>query len=407
MRTYIKLAWRNIWRNKRRTLITAASIFFAIFFALIMRSMQIGSYDHMINNVVRTFTGYIHVQAQGYEEDKTINNTLDYGKELKKKVSNTENVKNLVPRLQSYALGAYKDNTKGVMPVGIDPETENRMTGLKDRVIKGEYLEKGDNEVLVASRLADFLEIEVGDTLVMLGQGYHGVSAAGKYPVKGILEFPTPDLDNKLVFMNLPVCQEFFSAYGKLSSLVLDIEDRDELGATISAISEKIDTEKYEVMSWRDILTQLVQQIKADNASGLIMLYLLYLIIAFGVFGTVLMMIAERKKEFGVMVALGLKRTKLSLMVFFELLFIGIIGTLSGAVASLPVVWYFHLNPIRFTGQYEQVFENFGLEPVMPFAVQGDIYINQIYVVFIIILVTFIYPLLSLSKLNPISALRT
>lgn len=407
MITYFKLAWRNIWRNKRRTLITTASILFAIFFALIMRAMQLGTYDSMIDNVVTAYTGYIQVHKKGYEDNKTINMVFDSSDELEETLLARENVERVVHRLESFALGAHKDKTKGVMVVGTSPAQENRMTHLREKLTSGKYLQKGSSGVLIGSRLANYLQLETGDTLTMLGQGYHGMSAAGKYPVRGILDIPSPDLDNKIVYMPLAAAQDFYSAYGKLTTLSLDLKDNDALESTLASIRRELPADQYEVLSWREILTELVQQIQSDNASGMIMLFLLYIIIAFGVFGTVLMMIAERRKEFGVMISVGMKRFKLMLIVMFELLIIGILGMISGTLLSMPVILYYHLNPIRFTGEYAEVFTQFGIEPVMPFAWQPDFFINQGIIVFCIILLTFIYPLTSIGRLNPIQALRS
>ena len=187
---YLELAWRNIWRNKRRTLITAASIFLAIFLALIMRSMQIGSYARIIDSIVHTYTGYIQVHKKGYWDEKDINNSFVLSDSLLRQVSSIPNVTVATPRLESFALASSGPKTKGVLVIGVQPGMEERLSAADQLVVKGKYLAPSDSGVLLARKLAEYLELKTGDTLVLIGQGYHGVSAAGK--LNGLMISQTP-----------------------------------------------------------------------------------------------------------------------------------------------------------------------------------------------------------------------
>src|ERR1035438_1735805 len=140
----LKLAWRNIWRNKRRTLLTTASILFALFFALTLLSLQKGTYSHMFNNIVQVYTGFIQIHKNGYWNDKDINNTFRGSDSLVKVIDNIENVSEAVPRLESFALASSGQETKGIAVVGTAPEKEDRMTHLKKKLISGKYLETND-----------------------------------------------------------------------------------------------------------------------------------------------------------------------------------------------------------------------------------------------------------------------
>ncbi len=406
MNEYIKLAWRNIWRNKRRTIITAASIFFAIFFALIMRGFQLGSYSNMITNAVKLYTGHIQVHAKGYSENKSINNTFKLNDELMSVLNSNQNIKRIVPRLESFALGSSGPKTKGVLVMGIDPQKQNKMSNLSGKIIEGEYLKSGEPGALLGEKLSDYLELGVGDTLVLLSQGYHGATAAGKYPVKGVVKIPKPDLDNKMVYLPLSSGQQMYYAYDRLTTLALNLHDNDDLNETLSQLKAKLPDDKYEVKSWREIMPELVQQIESDNASGWLMLLILYLIILFGVFGTVMMMVAERKREFGVMIAVGMHKFKLAIIVTLEMLFIGFLGLLAGIAGSMPLIYYYHINPIRLSGELAKSMESFGLEPVMPLAWQIDYYGNQTLIVAVIVIIAVIYPIYSITRIKPVKAMR-
>ena len=162
------LAWRNIWRNKRRTIITASSIAFALVFSLVMRGFQIGSYTLMIDNMVQTYTGYIQIQAKGYWDDKTIDNSFEQDAAMMQKVAHTPGVTALIPRLESFALASEGQKTKGVAVCGIEPVVENKLTRLTNKITKGRYLNTSDQGVLIAEGLAKYLKLEVNDTFVMI-----------------------------------------------------------------------------------------------------------------------------------------------------------------------------------------------------------------------------------------------
>ena len=406
MNDFFKLAWRNIWRNKRRTLITIASIFFAMFFALIMRSMQDGSYDHWTESVVESFTGFIQVHQDGYWDEQTINNTFTHHDSIMSTIRDIENVQAVIPRLESFALASSGDQTKGILVVGVNPEKEEQLTNPENNLISGEYLGTGSNGVLVSSRLAGVFKLDLQDTLTLISQGYHGVSAAGLFPVTGIIKIPNPELDRRIVYMALNCAQEFYGAYNQLSAYAINLHDSDKLEKTTTAIRDRIGDNHYEVMDWKEMNPEMVQAIQSDQASGFIMLGLLYLIIGFGVFGTVLMMTNERKREFGVMVALGMQKIKLSLIVTLEMFLLGLVGIITGVIGSIPVVIYFKYHPIQLTGQAAEAIEEYGLEPIMPFNLEFSIYLAQTGVVILIFFLAIIYPVYSITRLNESRALR-
>jgi ABC-type antimicrobial peptide transport system permease subunit len=174
----------------------------------------------------------------------------------------------------------------------------------------------------------------------------------------------------------------------------------------LGQLKQKLPGDRYEVKSWREIMPELVQQIQSDNASGWILLAILYLIIAFGVFGTVMMMINERKREFGVMIAVGMHKWKLAMIVTVEMVFIGLIGLLAGIVGSMPVILYYHYNPIRLSGEVAQSIETFGIEPIMPMAWQADFYVNQTIIVAAIVVVAVLYPIYSITRIRAVRAMR-
>lgn len=400
------LAWRNIWRNKRRSLITILSITFAVLLACIMRSMQLGSYDRMIENSVRFYTGYIQIHKDGYWKDKVIDNSFEYDSLKLARVTSLKGVQTYVPRLESFALSSFKSQTKGALVMGIDPTRENELTGVKNKLVEGDYLSSGDEGVLLSQGLANYLKAQVGDTVVLLGQGYHGANAAGLFRVNGIVKFATPQQNNQLIYMTLKRAQWFYAADHLITSAALVIDDADDAKKLTRQIKEIYRGESYEIMDWKELVPDLVQSIELDNISGKVMLWILYLVIGFGMFGTYLMMTAERQYEFGVMIAVGMKRLQLQTIVLMEITFMTAIGVLVGITLSLPALTYFHFNPIYFGDEAAKAIEKFGVEAVYAFSLDPVIFTNQAYAIFIMAIVLAGYPIWSIYKMNPVESMR-
>lgn len=405
MKLFLIFAWRNLWRNKRRTFITAASIFFGVIFAAVMSSMQEGTYNSNIENIVRFYTGYAQLQHPDYWDEKTMEHHISPSDSLIQEIKSDPRITHVTPRLESFALASHKDATKVATVVGMAPQKEKEVTNILSNISKGSYLEKGDKGVLVGKLLAKNLGLGVGDTITLTGQGYRYATAAGLYPIRGLIDFPSPELNKTFIYMSLQECQHFYSAQGLLTSLVLMIEDNEKLEAISRDIDQKAGKD-YTVMTWKDMQPALDQQIQSDRASGVIFKAILYMIIFFGILGTIMMMIAERRRELGVMMAVGMKRFRLAAVVFAETLFIGFLGVFAGLAGSIPVNMYFYHNPIPLAGEAAEAMAQYGWEPYMFFSLAPEVFWKQAIIIFVLMLVVSVYPLVTIYRMKEIDALQ-
>lgn len=399
---FLKLAWRNLWRNKRRTLISISAVAFSVLFASTIQSFQKGTWDHMVDNVVRYYLGYAQIHAKGFWGDQTLDNSFDE----KAVPANLENKLDLTPRLESFALASSGELTRGVLVVGIDPDKENKMTGLEDRMTEGTYISENDEEVIVAEGLAKLLNLSVGDTLLMISQGYQGQNSAGAYPIKGLVKFGAPDLNKQLVFMPLPLARYFYATGDRLTSLAVNLSGREALPEAMIIINEELPKEEFEVLDFKELMPELIEAQELDTAGGMLIMMVLYLLIAFGLFGTILMMTRERTYEFGVLTAIGTKKKTLSGMLLTEGVMIGMVGALFGILMSLPIVYYLCTNPIELGGDMATAYEKFGIEPIMKATFDSAIFLRQAIIIFIISCFLSIYPLWYISNLKPVAAMR-
>lgn len=401
----LKLVWRNLWRNSRRTLITMASIAFAVLFSIIMKSFQDGVFDNLIKNVVNYYSGYIQIHQKGYWDEQILDNSFTNEGSIATVLSQNSQIKMSVPRLETFVLASKGNSTKGVMLIGTDTDKENDLTQLKSKLIEGNYFQNSEEEVLIAEGLAKRLNLKNNDTIVLFGQGFHSVMAAGKYKIKGIVHLASPAMNDTFVYLPLKATQSFLSAENQLTSISLGIDNPDNMNAIVKNLEEKIG-KNYEVMSWQKMMPDIANHIKADGFSFYVFSGILYLIIGFGLFGTILMMTVERKYEFGMLIAIGMKKSKLALILLGETILITLFGMILGILLSLPFVIYLSKNPIRFTGEISKAYEQFGFEAIFPTSLNKDIFITQSLIVLIIALIIGLYPLWHISQLDAIKAMK-
>ncbi|WP_062617327.1 ABC transporter permease [Flammeovirga sp. SJP92] len=402
-----KIAWRNLWRNKRRTITSISSIFFAVILAILMRSLQEGSYGQMIDTAARFYLGYAQVHQNGFWEDKSINNLMTDSEEKRKKILSDQNIKGAFGRLETYAMAATDTLTKGVMIVGTEPEGEDQLSKLSLKMTKGKYLSSESKNIIIGEGLANYLGINVNDTLALLGQGYHGASAAELYKIQGILKHPNPQMNNQVVYMSLPTVQYFVSATNMLNSYILNVHDNRLVDKTVEELKTKLDLDTYEVMSWAELSPEMVNLINTDREGGKLMTYILYVVIAFGIFSTILMMTIEREREFGILIAVGMVRRKIYSMLLQESLFIGMIGIASSIIAGFPILLYMENHPIHLEGAQGEAMAKMGMEPILRFTASLDIIWPQAVLMAVIMVICTIYPIIHVARLKTVEAIHS
>ncbi len=401
----LKLAWRNLWRNKKRSIITISSIAIAVFLAVFMRSMQLGMYDNMIKNVVGSYSGYVQVHAKDFWEEQNLDHSLTLDNSILQSIKTVKGVKQVLPRLQTFSLAASNELSKGVFIQGIEMPKEKQLYNWNNRLLKGQLI-LDNNTIIIAKGVAKYFNKTVGDTLVFIGQGYHGMSANGKFAISGIVDMKNPKLNDLSIFMSLKTTQDYLSAPNKVTNLVIDKAPNTTTVALKTALQNKLDKTKFEVMSWKIMLPELEQTILADSVGGILMVFILYMIITFGIFGTVLMMTQERIYELGVMVSIGMKKIKLAFILIIETLILSLVGVITGTLLVAPFVFYYHEHPINLAGDQAAVMENFGFESTIPFLTNFDIPLTHSIIIFFISLIISIYPLVTVLKLNPVIAMK-
>lgn len=401
----IKLAWKNMWRNRNRTFITMAAIFFAVILSVIASSLKDGIFDNLVKNVVSFYTGYVQVHKQGYWNEQILDNSFESSSATEQKILQDKNITGITARLESFALVSSKDITRGSLVVGISPGKENGITLLKNKITGGSYLLDNDTAVLLAQGLAERLKLQVDDTVVLIGQGYHGATAAGKFRIKGLVKFGSPELNDKALFMPLALAQDFYSAYGMITAYILSLNNTQKTRVSSSMVALSLGN-TFEVMSWENIMPEIKQHIESDSNSMKYIQGILYMLICFGIFGTLLMMMVEREFEMGMLIAIGMKKTKLIILMLIESVFTVLAGCIMGLITAVPLVYYLNRYPVKMGGETARAYERFGFEAVFPTSTDATNFIYQGLVVLIIGLILSLYPMYKIIRLNPVTAMK-
>lgn len=404
---YLKFAWRNIWRNKRRTVITVTAITFATMITVIMRGMQLGSYDYFIRTMAGDYSGYIQIQREGYKDDPSLRKTFIYSDEIKNTIESIPDITGYAPRLYADVLISSGENSYGGIIYGIDPEIELNFSNFHRKIKQGRFLNKDSSyEVLLGDKLFENLKIKLGDEIIILGQGFDGALWDMKFKVVGVVKLGYTELDNAVIFMNLKDAQEFLSAENRVSVIAILVSELEKIEKIKQKLSEELNSKNLVALSWEDVMVELKQSIDFDNASGVLFLAFLIIIVAFGILNTISMSVVERFNEFGVSLAIGFKNQKLVFIVFLEILLIALIGILLGSLLGGIFNYYLMKNPIVLKGEFASVYEEFGFEAKVVSSLKPRIFINTGLSILIVSVISSIIPLYRVYKLEPLKGIR-
>ena len=401
----LKLAWRNIWRNKGRSIITIAATMFCVIFAVVLRSFQVGVWEHMVDDIVANNFGYLQIHQKGFWGEQSLDLSMDEAALPMDEWTQVEGVRSVVRRLESFSLVSTELSNRGSLVLGIEPENELPGLQLQDQIVEGQVFAPGSDQVVVSEGLAEFLKVSVGDSLMFLSQGYRGASAYGQFMVSGIAKISNPELNKQLVLMPLQTAQWMYNGMGLLTTAVVDLEpgaDHKEVKAQLLPLMG----EELELLEWEELFPELIQTIEADMAGGQIFITILYFIISFVLLGTVIMMVSEREREFGILVSIGMRKTKLALVTVLENLMLTLGGAFVGMAMVKPVQFYFKYNPIDLSGQMKEAIEQFDFEPKLYTTTSFIINLNHGAIVFVIGILVSIYAVWKIMKLEPVKSMR-
>jgi ABC-type lipoprotein release transport system permease subunit len=404
----IRLAWRNLWRQSRRTWLTVGAIVFSNALLVFMISLQFGMYELMISNSLQTFTGHLQVQAPGYIDDARIRQTVPDVEMLAGNLRRELERETVAARAAAFALVSSAERSYGVQIIGVEPQYEGLVSTIPGLVRTGRFLVDSDAaEIVIGQVLARNLRVTIGGEVTILGSGRDGSFAAAVLTVAGIFESGVPEMDRNIAEIPLAYFQEVFSMADAGHQVVVrgpDINATEALQRRVEGLLPA--SERLVVHDWIRLQPGLRQAIQADLSSAFFMYGVLVVLVAFSVLNTQLMSVLERTREFGVVMSLGLTPGRLGRIVLLETAFMGLVGMLLGALLGGLITLYFGINGFSYPGM-DELAANFNLpDRFYPQATFTPLFAGPA-VVILGALAAALYPALRLDWLEPVAAMRT
>jgi len=407
MKMLVLLAFRNLLRHSRRTLITVLAVTFATLLAIAMRGIQLGVYEENIAFALRLFSGFIQIQAPGYNENPSLRKSFVLDESTLQALNNIPQVQAYAPRLLAEGLVSYQDNSLGAALVGVVPEREKGMSTLIGKIREGRFFTTDTTaEVVLGDKMLHNLKAHIGDEIVILSQCYDGTLGNEKFRIVGTVKTGISDFDGLMVFTGLRRLQHLLEMQERVHVVALSLENVYEVSDVHNRLMATLDTARTVALSWEEVMPDLKQSIELDNISGIIFLGILIVVVAFGILNTILMSVTERFREFGVLLSLGMQNTTLVWVVLFETLFITLIGAAIGNILALVVNYYFMIHPIELGGSYAATMEEYGFLPLMRSTVNLRSFMNTTASIVVISLLATLYPLHKTYRLEPLKGIR-
>ena len=403
----ISLAWRNIWRQPVRTALTLLSMALAAMLLVFMLSFQLGVYDTMKGNALRLLDGFAQIQPQGYAEDPDIEKVITDPDAVAAKALALDGVTAVAPRATGYVILANGERSYGAAVIGVDPQKEVMVTSLPGTVREGRYLNADDTDaVVVGSVLARNLKLKLGDRMTLIGSGRDGSVAADSLEVVGMFNTGMADLDRQIAQMPLKRFDETFAMQGAVNFLAL-------IGPTLSTVDAQIPSlralsadEGLVTRDWAELQPAVKQGIDLDFSTGILFYISLVVVVIFIILNTLLMSVLERTREFGMLLAIGMRPSRAGRMVWIELVLLAVIGNVIGIVLGGALALYFQSTGIAFEG-LEGMLAQFGLsDRLYPVLSLTSALAGPLAIVLSVIAVGVI-PYRHILKLNPVTAVGT
>lgn len=351
-----KLAWRSIWRNKRRTIITTISIALGLALAIFFLSLAEGGYTQMVRDGVRLQAGHITIEHIEYRDAPAIELYVKNPGEFRESIEAIPGVERTKPIIMGQGVALSGAGGVGVAIIGIEPAAELETSPIARRLVKGEYITEDDEDyVVIGSGLARRLKVELGKKIVLQTSDTEGAIAQERYFVKGIYETGVDEIDGYLVQMPVNTARELFlMPEGSVTQFGVILEDQDRMKKVLPQIKEMVNDPDVAVLTWRETMPELVAFIALDKGSNIIFQTILISLILFTIFNTILMSVIERRREFAILLAIGTPPRQLMMQVLAESAFLGLIGVGFGMLIGGLYSYYCQVHGLDMTSFLEE-----------------------------------------------------
>ena len=401
----LKLAWRNVRRNMRRTVLCGLAVGIGLASLIFMDAIFEGMFQNMIRNATHTFLGEGQIHMKGFMDTMEPELVINSPEEVLQGLSKEPTLDAYTPRTVSFGMISSAANVGSIGLYGISPESESKISMIDEAIINGSFLGPDDKGlIMIGYRLADTVEVQLGDRVVVtVAQAGTGELSQEMFRVGGIFRFNVREVDSAMAFIHIDRARSMLALPGGTHEIALSFKDLNDAGDRANPLWARYSNKGNMAESWRDLVPQLDSVLELSGMSTAIMMTLIFSVVALTVMNTLFMSLYERIYEFGVLRAIGTRPGRMAGVVMLEAACLALISIGIGIVIGVVFLIYFGEHGIDYTG-----IEFAGVtltEPIYPVIMTRQFtYIPLM--VFSFALVAAIYPAFFASKLKPSEAIR-
>ncbi|RME28495.1 MAG: ABC transporter permease [Deltaproteobacteria bacterium] len=413
MMLLLKLAARNLLRNKRRTAITMAGISLGLALMVFSNNIAYGSHNDMLRTAISMMAGHVVVQGEGYQADPDSERKVLHSGELQAAIQQALPDAHVLRRVYLDGLLVSPVASTAVAIKAVEPSREAAVSKLDDKLTGGEWLADDDDRgAVLGVNLAESLDVGLGDKIVFMGQPDGDEVESRLFRVRGIFATGSPEIDGFTAVVHLAAAQELLQGEDPSTQIAVNLADDDATEDALAVVEQVVagfpQAGPLEVLPWRQAIPDIVEFVELDSAYGDGIWLVLGIIVSMGVINTVLMSVLERVREFGVMMAVGMRPRRLAVMVLAEGFIMGAVSAAIGIVIGLLVTWPFMATGLDLSGQYGDAMEAGGVPVSMilyPEIDRARLAIYPFIGVFFAVLAS-LYPAFKVTRLSPVQAIR-
>ena len=400
----LKVSWRNIWRQRRRSLIVMTSIVVGCAAVLVYDSIGIGFVYQKLDTEISNNTSHFQINRKGYNDNKVIANRISSPDETENILKQKKFIRNYSKRVLSFGMLSSAENSTAITIAGIDPAKERSITRIHQTIIRGRYLGSGPNEIVIGKEMSEKLGVDLGGKLVMMAAATDGSVQSEMFRVTGIYDANSGEFNRSYVFIPIKTAQNLLLMGTDITQFAMLVDNTENIVLYKSQLKKSLGSE-VEVLSYADLMPLVVMYIETADQMMIVMYVIIGIAVLFGIINTMLMSVFERIQEFGVLMSIGMKNSKIFTMVIAEAFFIGSIGTIVGFIVGL--LFYLLLAKTGLDlSAFSKGMTSFGIGSVIYPILNLGVIVRALFVIPLMTVIGAVYPALKAIRLQPTEAMR-
>lgn len=401
----IKIAWRNIWRNNRRSLVVLLSVVVGVIAILFMDGLNNSFVKQMLDNQISTSVTHIQIHKKGFTDNKVVESYIPDKSGVETVLDTASGINAYSKRVIAFGLLSSARSSSGVYIYGINPEDESRVTKVDDSMVEGSYLsESSGREIVIGKALAKKLSVGVGDKVVAMSNTLKGSIGSDVYRIAGLFETHSSEFDKSTIFIPVNNAQNLLQIENNYYEYAMLVDDYKHVDKVKHNIASSLSGE-YEIQSYKDLLPLLIVQMDMMKESMMVINLIVSAALIFGIINAMLMAVFERIQEIGVLMSIGMKNRKIFSLFILESFLIGLIGTLAGLLFGIGLVAIVGSSGINLS-MFAESLQSLGIGSTLYPTLSVETIITTLIMIPLISVLGAIYPAVKAIKLEPVYAIR-